>query len=93
MYDAGHTVVGVEIAEQALKDFFIENKIEYTVEKLDKINGDLYKVIQRKIVDKILNYDTSCKRSIVTECYGQYEHFLVLIIQHLVTHFRVLMEE
>ena len=54
MYDAGHTVVGVEVAEQALKEFFIENKIEYTVEKLEKINGDLYKVIQRKTVGKFL---------------------------------------
>ena len=44
MYDAGHDVVGVEVAEQAVQEFFTENNLEYTVEKLNKISGFLYKV-------------------------------------------------
>ena len=47
LYDAGHTIVGVEIAEQAVREFFEENKIEYTVETVDKINGTVYKVTVR----------------------------------------------
>ena len=44
LYDAGHTVVGVEVAEQALRDFFTENNMEYTVEKVNKSNASVYKV-------------------------------------------------
>ena len=44
LYDGGHTIVGVEVAEQAVREFFIENSFEYTVEKLNKISGSLYKV-------------------------------------------------
>ena len=51
VYDAGHTVVGVEVVEQAVQEFFTENKLEYTVEKLDKIKGSLYKV--NKKLDRV----------------------------------------
>ena len=44
LYDAGHTVVGVEVAEQALRDFFTENSMEYTIEKVNKSNACVYKV-------------------------------------------------
>ena len=40
MYEKGHEVVGVEIAEIPVKEFFEENKIDYDV------NGKLYKVIR-----------------------------------------------
>ena len=39
MYEKGHEVVGVEIAEIPVKEFFEEIKIDYDV------NGKLYKVI------------------------------------------------
>ncbi len=32
------------MAEQALQEFFAENKIKYTVEKLEKVKGSVYKV-------------------------------------------------
>ena len=51
VYDAGHAVVGVEVVEQAVQEFFTENKLEYTVEKLDKIKGSLYKV--NKKLDRV----------------------------------------
>ena len=44
VHDAGHSVVGVEVAENAIQEFFSVNKLEYTVTKLDKIKGSLYKV-------------------------------------------------
>ena len=44
LYDAGHCVVGVEVAEQALRDFFTENNMKYTVEKVKKSNACVYKV-------------------------------------------------
>ena len=44
LYDAGHTVVGVEVAEQALQDFFTENNMKYTVENVKKSNACVYKV-------------------------------------------------
>ena len=40
--DQGHIVVGVEIAPRAVKEFFEEQQLEYTEEKLD--NYTLYKV-------------------------------------------------
>ena len=43
MYDIGHQVVGVEVASQALEEFFAEHKVEYATEKLEK-GGTLYKV-------------------------------------------------
>ena len=36
--------MGVEVAEQALRDFFTENNLEYTVEKVNKSNACVYKV-------------------------------------------------
>ena len=59
LYDAGHTVVGVEVAEQALRDFFTENNMEYTVEKVNKSNACVYKVslhlqIERKNQKQII---------------------------------------
>ena len=52
LYDAGHTVVGVEVAEKALRDFFTENNMEYTVKKVNKSNAHVYKVskVKKKII-------------------------------------------
>ena len=48
-------VIGVEVAEKAVQEFFTENKLEYTVEKLDKIKGSLFKVNKKFTRAKILN--------------------------------------
>ena len=32
------------MAENAIQEFFSDNKLEYTVTKLDRIKGSLYKV-------------------------------------------------
>ena len=37
-------MVGVEFWEIPLRQFFAEQKVEYTVEKLDKVKGSLFKV-------------------------------------------------
>ena len=37
--DRGHTVVGVEISEIAIREFFAEQKLSYTEEPLTKIAG------------------------------------------------------
>ena len=44
MYDQGHVVVGVEVARQAMEEFFKENNIDYTTEHVEAIDGTLYKV-------------------------------------------------
>ena len=56
LYDAGHTVVGVEVAEKALQDFFTENNMEYTVEKVNKSNAHVYKVSKVKKNNKSSNW-------------------------------------
>ncbi len=42
--DRGHSVVGVEFIEVAVKNFFVKNNVEYTVENNPKYKGPLYKV-------------------------------------------------
>lgn len=42
MYNHGHTVCGVEIAEQAVKDFFVESNLEYISETVQNV-GNVYK--------------------------------------------------
>lgn len=42
MYEHGHTVCGVEIAEQAIKELFEENKIEVDIQDIPDV-GKLYK--------------------------------------------------
>ncbi|KAL4237189.1 hypothetical protein ACF0H5_005569 [Mactra antiquata] len=42
MYNKGHTVCGVEIAEQPIKEYFEENKIDYETEQVENV-GTLYK--------------------------------------------------
>lgn len=37
--DMGHSVVGVEISEQALKDFFAEHSLPYCEEPVPEISG------------------------------------------------------
>ena len=39
------------MVEQAVQEFFTENELEYTAEKLDKIKGSLYKV--NKKLDRV----------------------------------------
>lgn len=43
MYQNGHTVVGVEVVEQPVKELFEENSIECEVTTVDNV-GKLYKV-------------------------------------------------
>jgi len=43
MYGHGHTVVGAEFVEQAVKELFTENNIEHDVSTIDHV-GKLYKV-------------------------------------------------
>lgn len=42
MYQQGHTVVGLDVAEQAVRDVYEGNSLEYTVDNIEK--GKLYKV-------------------------------------------------
>ncbi len=43
LYDRGHSVVGVEVANQAIEEFFTENNLEFSKEDVDKVHGTLYK--------------------------------------------------
>ena len=51
--DQGHTVVGVELAKQAIENFFTENKLTFTVESVKMAaNGEpaeVYKCKEKKI--------------------------------------------
>ncbi|XP_029637123.1 probable thiopurine S-methyltransferase isoform X4 [Octopus sinensis] len=40
--DKGHNIVGVDIAEQALQEFFTDQNLEYTVEELKDNTGKLF---------------------------------------------------
>ncbi len=43
--DQGHVVVGVEVAEMAIKDFFNENGVEFSVGPVDSLkDAELYSV-------------------------------------------------
>lgn len=46
LYDQGHTVVGIECSEMAVKAFFQEQRLEYQAEGLSKGRGKLYQVDQ-----------------------------------------------
>ncbi|KAL4229725.1 hypothetical protein ACF0H5_010113 [Mactra antiquata] len=48
MYNKGHSVCGVDIAEQAVQEFFDENNIEKNIDKVDNI-GVLYKSKDERI--------------------------------------------
>ncbi|CAG2201482.1 TPMT [Mytilus edulis] len=43
LWDKGHEVVGVECGEEAIKDFFTENKIDYSIVEVPEVKGKLYK--------------------------------------------------
>ncbi|XP_064639113.1 uncharacterized protein LOC135494778 isoform X2 [Lineus longissimus] len=43
LYKQGHTVIGIEVGQKPCEDFFTENKISYTKERSDAVDGDLYK--------------------------------------------------
>ncbi|XP_052240799.1 thiopurine S-methyltransferase-like isoform X2 [Dreissena polymorpha] len=43
MYNRGHTVVGAEIAEQAVQELFSEKKLDVHVQHVEGV-GPLYKV-------------------------------------------------
>ena len=49
MYDHGHTVVGVEIAEKAIQQLFVENGLTVEVEQAPAVNGKLYKVRNEEV--------------------------------------------
>ena len=40
----GHSVVGIEAVAIPIKEFFSENNLQYTVEDIEHIPGQLYKV-------------------------------------------------
>ena len=44
LYENGHEVVGVEIVEQPVIEYFAENALEHTVEDLHVDVGKIYKV-------------------------------------------------
>ncbi|XP_052239014.1 thiopurine S-methyltransferase-like isoform X1 [Dreissena polymorpha] len=48
MYNRGHTVVGVEIAEQAVQELFSENKLDVQVKHVEGV-GPLYKSIDGRL--------------------------------------------
>ncbi|VDI52775.1 thiopurine S-methyltransferase [Mytilus galloprovincialis] len=43
LWNKGHEVVGVECGEEAIKDFFTENKIDYSIVEVPEVKGKLYK--------------------------------------------------
>ncbi|CAC5361197.1 TPMT [Mytilus coruscus] len=43
LWDKGHEVVGVECGVEAIKDFFAENKIDYSMVEVPEVKGELYK--------------------------------------------------
>ncbi|GAB1598651.1 probable thiopurine S-methyltransferase [Argonauta hians] len=47
--DKGHYIIGVDVAEQALENFFTENNLEHTVEELADNKGKLFKSKDGKI--------------------------------------------
>ncbi|CAE1257194.1 TPMT [Acanthosepion pharaonis] len=47
--DQGHYVVGVDIAEQAFQEFFIDQNLEYTEEPLKNVDGKLFKSMDGRI--------------------------------------------
>ncbi|CAE1257192.1 TPMT [Acanthosepion pharaonis] len=47
--DQGHYVVGVDIAERAFQEFFIEQNLEYTEEQLKNVDGKLFKSMDGRI--------------------------------------------
>ncbi|XP_064605848.1 probable thiopurine S-methyltransferase [Liolophura sinensis] len=47
--DQGHTVVGVEISEQAINEFFSEHNLEFTKKAVQGFDGPLYKSSDEKI--------------------------------------------
>ncbi|XP_077866884.1 thiopurine S-methyltransferase-like [Saccoglossus kowalevskii] len=48
--DQGHTVIGVEISNIAIQQFFVENNIEYTINHVDGlVKGEVYQSNDRRI--------------------------------------------
>ncbi|XP_063397379.1 probable thiopurine S-methyltransferase [Mytilus trossulus] len=43
LWEKGHEVVGIECGEEALKEFFEENKIVYSIVEVPAVKGKLYK--------------------------------------------------
>ena len=65
MYDLGHQVVGVDVAEMALKQFYKENRIEYSSKGLSG-DGILYQVclvrsflFSRSLIRRFLMLDSN----------------------------------
>ena len=51
--DLGHVVVGVEVAEMAIKDFFKENKLEFSVGPVEGLeDAEMYTVGSYLFVQK-----------------------------------------
>lgn len=42
LYDLGHTVIGVELVENPVREFFLENNLEFSKINLPRINGIAY---------------------------------------------------
>ena len=43
--DQGHTVVGVEVAQKAIEDFFAEQKVAFTSQPAPEVEGTLFQVL------------------------------------------------
>ncbi|XP_076079485.1 putative thiopurine S-methyltransferase [Mytilus galloprovincialis] len=48
--DQGHTIVGVDCAEVAFKEFFEEHSLEHTVEPVENLSGKVYTSKDKKIM-------------------------------------------
>lgn len=45
----GHTVIGVDVAKQALEEFFAEHNIQYSIETASGVDGTLYQSEDKKL--------------------------------------------
>ncbi|XP_076319945.1 thiopurine S-methyltransferase-like isoform X1 [Tachypleus tridentatus] len=62
-YDNGHRVVGVEYVEKAVKEFFQEQGLEYVVEPVEQISGNIYKTADGRMkifCCEILKFNRDC---------------------------------
>ncbi|ESO87590.1 hypothetical protein LOTGIDRAFT_166471 [Lottia gigantea] len=49
LYDKGHTVIGVEFVEKAIREFFDEQGLEFIEEKNERVKGAVFKSKDEKI--------------------------------------------
>ena len=44
LYDEGHDIVGIEISEIAIQEFFTESELQYTIHDVQNLPAKMYKV-------------------------------------------------